>query len=79
MFSWKPPKPHLKNGVIVSYNLTCIPTPFYPMSPLVDTRNVTISGFLPSTTYNCSVKAINSGGTGPPAYVKFTAQDESGK
>ena len=77
MFSWEPPEPHLKNGIIVNYTITCVPSPLSPLSVVYQAGSITFSGFSLSTSYSCSVKAANSAGTGPPAFVSIAVEDKS--
>ena len=37
----------------------------------------TLGGFTPATSYNCSIFAIISGGSGPVAYIIVTTLDDS--
>ena len=73
-FSWDSPEPHLRNGIIVHYNLVCEPR---PPETIQEAGMVTLSGFTPITSYNCSVSASNSAGEGPPAYDDVTTDDDS--
>ena len=73
-FSWDPPSEDLRNGVITGYLLTCDPQleglrMTYEQS---DGVNITVGGFIPSTTYHCSVYASTSAGDGPPASDSVT-------
>ena len=78
-FSWQPPEPHLQNGVIVKYIITCTPNPLSPLSPVTEAIGLTVDGFSPLTSYNCSLRATNSAGRGPPAYISVTTEDDSEK
>ena len=71
-FSWDPPSEDLRNGVITGYLLSCDPQPerlpkMYTESEFKEMGGVegSISGFSPSTTYNCTVLASNLFGDGP--------------
>ena len=73
-FSWSSPVGQ-ENGIIASYNLSCSPSLSFlphqtPSGPL------TVTGFTPDTAYSCSVVATNSQGTGPPATITFTTQQD---
>ena len=80
-FTWSPPEPTLRNGIITGYNLTCFITAtgmgqignrFPPQ------ENYRLSGFRPATGYTCRVVAINSAGRGPPA-ERMDTSPEDGK
>ena len=80
-FSWSPPAPTLRNGVITGYSLSCV-------SEAGGGRRNTISkqytaagtfrlgGFTPATSYNCSVSARNIWGNGPVSYSVVATQDD---
>lgn len=72
--SWDSPELHLRNGIIVHYTLICEPR---PPEMIQEAGTVTLSGFTPITSYNCSVSASNSAGEGPPAYDDVTTDDDS--
>ena len=75
-FSWSPPPVALRNGVITSYTLSCSPSPStLPQSPS-QPDPLTVTGFSPDTSYSCSVVASNSQGSGPPASISFTTQQD---
>ena len=75
-FSWSPPLAALHNGVITSYTLSCSPSPSsLPQSPS-QPGALTVAGFSPDTSYSCSVVASNSQGSGPPANISFTTQQD---
>ena len=38
----------------------------------------TLGGFIPATSYNCSVSASNSQGRGPAIYTSVTTLDDGG-
>ena len=67
-FSWSPPAPTLRNGVITVYSLFCV-----LMSgggTIISVQytaagTFTLGGFTPATSYNCSIGASNSQGSGP--------------
>lgn len=74
---WEEPEPHLQNGVILSYTITCDPSPDDPLKSVSEAGSITVGGFSPLTTYNCSVSASNSAGSGPLAYYDVTTGDDS--
>ena len=76
-FTWQPPEPHLQNGLIISYTITCDPPPFSPLAPAAEAGSLTLGVFAPLTSYNCSVRAVNSAGVGPPVYANITTEDDS--
>ena len=76
VFSWSPPPVTQRNGVITSYTLSCSPSPSsLPQSPS-HSGPLTVTGFSPDIAYSCSVVATNSRGSGPPANVTFTMQQD---
>ena len=75
-FTWQPPEPHLQNGKIIFHTIACSPIPLSPFPLVTETKTVMFGGFSPFTTYSCSVRATNSAGTGPPAYVNITTADD---
>jgi len=80
-FSWSPPAPTLRNGIITSYSLFCVPEGDGESTvsmQYTETGTFTLEGFAPATTYNCSISASNSEGSGPVANV-VVATMENGK
>ena len=74
-FSWAPPDVALRNGEITEYTITCDSDGSRAVSVTVaEAGSHNVEGFSPSTTYNCSVVATNSAGSGPPASLTFTTQ-----
>ena len=73
-FTWSPPSMAVCNGLITTYILSCSPSPSpqFPSHP----GPLTLSGFTPDTSYWCSVEASNSQGSGPPANISFTTQQD---
>ena len=70
-FSWSPPAPTLRNGVITGYSLSCVPEGGGGNSIFMQytaAGNFTLRGLTPATSYNCSISAINIWGNGPVAY-----------
>ena len=75
-FSWDPPLPADRNGIIIGYQLSCDPQPssfprVYNQSGSVNT-GTTLNVFTPGTTYTCRVLPGNSAGDGPPASMTVT-------
>ena len=67
-FSWSPPAPTLHNGVITNYSVFCVPeTGGRNRVSMQNTAagTFTLGGFTPATSYNCSISASNSRGSGP--------------
>ena len=67
-FSWDPPLPADRNGIIIGYQLSCDPQPstfprVYNQPGPVNT-GTTLNVFTPGTTYTCSVLPGNSAGEG---------------
>ena len=75
-FSWSPPPVTQRNGVIISYTLSCSPSPSsLPQSPS-QSGTLTVAGFSPDTSYTCSLVASNSQGSGPAANTSFTTLED---
>ena len=78
-FSWSPPAPTELNGVITGYFLSCVPeaggrntiTMQYTAA-----GTFTLGGFTPFTSYNCSISASNSQGSGPATHRVVTTLDD---
>ena len=78
-FSWSPPAPTLRNGVITGYTLSCVPEAGRrnTISKQYTTAGTfTLGGFTPATSYNCSISASNSLGSGPAVYMVVTTLDD---
>ena len=74
-FSWSAPPITQQNGVITSYILSCYPSPSsLPQFP--SSGPLTVTGLSPDTGYSCSLVASNSQGSGPPANISFTTQQD---
>lgn len=82
LFSWDPPS--MPNGQITHYTLTCT-TQLPDTGSVLRVLNITsagtsnqveVSGFSPSTTYNCSLMATNVIGDSPLAYTTATTEDD---
>ena len=77
-FSWSPPAPTERNGVITGYSLSCV-----PVSGRGNTISMqytaagtfTLGGFTPATSYNCSISASNSQGSGPVSSMISTTPE----
>ncbi len=67
-FYWNPPAVGDRNGVIIEYRLSCQPREFLDLPWVIGTPGAhTITGFLPGTSYTCTVAAGNTLGFGPNA------------
>ena len=67
-FSWSLPAPTLRNGVITGYSLSCVPETGQGNNITMQytaAGTFTLGGFTPVTSYNCSISANNSQGSGP--------------
>ena len=76
-FSWDPPLPADRHGIIIGYQLSCDPQPstfprVYNQSMTVNT-GTTLNVFTPGTNYTCRVLPSNSAGDGiSPASTTVT-------
>ena len=71
-FSWSSPAPTLRNGVITGYSLSCVPETGGLNSISMQytaAGTFTMRAFTPATSYNCSIFASNSQGSGPATYL----------
>ena len=76
-FMWLPPIITERNGVITSYNLTCVNTTFLTrVYQAADSNLYLLTGFKPFTHYSCRVFAINSAGRGPEANISLTTFED---
>ena len=78
-FSWSPPGPTERNGIITGYLLSCVPVSGGGNSISMQytaAGTFTLGGFTPATSYNCSISASNNQGSGPVAYVDVTTLDD---
>ena len=75
-FSWSPPLLSQQNGVTTNYTLSCSPSP--SSLPLTTSRagSFTVGGFIPNTSYSCSIVAHTGLGFGPPSYISFTTLED---
>ena len=65
-FSWDPPSPDSRNGLITDYTIQC--SDYHETLIPPDSSPYTASGFTPNTSYNCSIFASNADGNGPATY-----------
>ena len=77
-FSWSPPAPSLRNGVITSYSLSCVSEGGRNSisNQYTAAGTFTLGGFTPATSYNCSISARNSQGSGPATHRVVTTLDD---
>ena len=78
-FSWSPPVPTLRNGVITGYFLSCVPEDGGENTITMQytaAGTFTLGGFTPATSYNCSIAASNILGSGAAVYVVVTTLDD---
>ena len=73
-FSWSTPAPTLRNGVITTYSLSCVPEAAAHGRDTITMQytaagTFTLGGFTPATSYNCSISARNGQGSGPTTYL----------
>ena len=78
-FSWFPPASNLQHGMITGYFLSCVPANGgNSISMQYNAAGTfTLRGFVPATSYNCSIFASNSQGSGPATYMIVTTPDDS--
>ena len=73
IFFWEPPPPDQRNGIIIGYNIVCMPTDdgqpvsftFAADGIMSGTLNATVGMFTPATQYNCAITASTRAGPGP--------------
>ena len=81
-FMWLPPIITERNGVITSYNLTCVNTTagreafLTRVYPATESNLYLLTGFKPFTGYTCRVFAINRAGRGPQATISKTTFED---
>ena len=70
-FFWEPPPLDRQNGIIIAYNIICIPSGGgQPVNFVVTddvmsgTLNATVGMFIPATQYFCAITASTSAGPG---------------
>ena len=75
--TWAPPPLNTHNGIIVSYSLTCQRDQELSIQATFPSAgSYNLSGFMPATTYNCTVFAATAVGSGPPAAQAVTLLDD---
>ena len=72
IFTWDPPELSHRNGNITGYILNCRPT---NTTLYTSHTNFTMAVYALDSSYNCSLSAINSMGTGPASTLVFTLSD----
>lgn len=79
-FSWSPPEPDSRNGIIIYYTLcireygpesTCTRDVHIPASK--ESNSYTFSGLDPSQEYIVGIKAATTVGLGPSAFIQKTS------
>ena len=80
-FSWSAPASNLQHGMITGYFLSCVPEAGGGGNSIsmqyTAPGTFTLGGFTPATSYNCSISASNSQGSGPVAYLIVATPDDS--
>ena len=75
--AWTLPEESGRNGVIISHTVMCSESNGDLISTLSTTNfTVTLEDLSPHTSYNCSVYAFTSIGSGPATTVNFTTADD---
>ena len=82
-FSWKSPPNDQQNGPIVGYQVQCsshhhgreMNMTVNEYTHLTDDR-LSVTEFLPNTSYNCSVAALTSAGRGPFVYQTVSTLED---
>ena len=75
--SWSPPLPSQRNGVIISYLITCSLGGNIINSTRTSSTSLTITRLQPFTSYTCSVSAATIVGDGPAATASETSDEDS--
>ena len=79
LFTWQPPAPTMRNGLITNYTLNCsiMGTGMGQISRVYPSQeNYRLGKFKPATEYTCQVVAINSAGSGPILEVMLTSPED---
>ena len=79
--SYSLPALTLRNGVITGYSLSCVPEvgargKTTILMQYTAAGTFTLGRFTPATTYNCSISAANSQGSGPLVHRVVTTLDD---
>ena len=75
--SWSPPLSSQRNGVIISYLITCSSGDIIINTTRTSSTSLTITGLQPFTNYTCSVSASTIVGEGPAAAKSIVTKEES--
>ena len=75
--SWSPPLLSQRNGVIISYLITCSSGGSIINSTRTSSSSLTITGLQPFTNYTCSVRAATIVGDGPATLQDVITSEES--
>ena len=74
--SWSPPLSSQRNGVIISYLVTCSSGGSIINSTRTSSTSLTITGLQPFTSYSCTVRAATIAGDGPAAVRSVVTRGE---
>ena len=78
--TWSPPSPEQQNGEIQTYLIRVIEVATGQVDERYSSQeSVTITSLHPYHTYNCSISAMTTNGTGPHAIVEVTTQEAGEK